>query len=80
MFVFSCRLRDQLLSFLRVQQAEALTLQHHSKIAQIDEVMRCVNALDDAGCKHVFKVLLSSIMPLLGIFWECTPLFEILKV
>ncbi|XP_076822378.1 GTPase-activating protein and VPS9 domain-containing protein 1-like isoform X3 [Clavelina lepadiformis] len=51
------KLRDQLLSFLRVQQAEALTLQHHSKIAQIDEVMRCVNALDDAGCKHVFKNL-----------------------
>ena len=49
------RLREHLLSFLRVQHAEALTLLKHSRVAQIDEVIRCVENLDDQACKYVIK-------------------------
>nr|CAB3248270.1 GTPase-activating protein and VPS9 domain-containing protein 1-like [Phallusia mammillata] len=48
-------IRDQLLSFLRIQHAEAMMLQDHSRMAKIHEVIRCIDVLDDPACRSIFK-------------------------
>jgi len=51
------RINDTLLTFLRSQRAEALLLQDDSRIAQLDEATRGVEALGEAGCHTVIQVL-----------------------
>nr|XP_039270572.1 GTPase-activating protein and VPS9 domain-containing protein 1-like isoform X1 [Styela clava] len=49
--------RKEILSFLRLQLAEAVSLQDHSRIAQIHETTRCIHVLDSKGCKTLLQNL-----------------------
>ncbi|XP_078489056.1 GTPase-activating protein and VPS9 domain-containing protein 1 isoform X1 [Ciona intestinalis] len=47
--------KDHLMSFLRGAHAEALMLHDRSRIAHLDEVLRSISQLDDAGCRAILQ-------------------------
>uniref|UniRef100_F6SXW5 GTPase activating protein and VPS9 domains 1 n=1 Tax=Ciona intestinalis TaxID=7719 RepID=F6SXW5_CIOIN len=49
------RKKDHLMSFLRGAHAEALMLHDRSRIAHLDEVLRSISQLDDAGCRAILQ-------------------------
>ncbi|XP_021936373.1 receptor-mediated endocytosis protein 6 homolog isoform X2 [Zootermopsis nevadensis] len=48
---------NELVSFLRLQLAEAINLQDRSLIAHLHETLRCIQLFDDSGCQKLFKSL-----------------------
>ncbi|KAJ8286402.1 hypothetical protein GJAV_G00038870 [Gymnothorax javanicus] len=48
---------NEVLYFLKVQLAEAITLQDKSSIAQIQETMRCISPLDTRTCRRLLTAI-----------------------
>ncbi|KAK6641198.1 hypothetical protein RUM44_012907 [Polyplax serrata] len=48
---------DQVVSFLKLQLAEAVNLQNRSLVSQLQETLRCVRLFDYEGCRRLFKSL-----------------------
>ncbi|XP_033609834.1 GTPase-activating protein and VPS9 domain-containing protein 1 isoform X3 [Cryptotermes secundus] len=48
---------NELVSFLKLQLAEAINLQDRSLIAHLHETLRCIQLFDDSGCRKLFKSL-----------------------
>lgn len=49
--------KDEVMLFLKLQLAEAVSLQDHSRIAQIHETTRCLQVLDNRNCKELLQNL-----------------------
>lgn len=55
--LFSPQTEDELVSFLKLQLAEAINLQNRSLVSQLHETLRCVRLFDNEGCRRLFKSL-----------------------